>query len=247
MINAATRTRIATRMISTTSIMTMTTTMSATTTTNTVVAKKTLPDAFRNTKLYSDDRIYKLLKFPISSTKVALDLWTKSMTSTSTSSTTITITAPSLPPTPPTPPPFQCFMVDKEEITIIISEYVFKEHFKEGKNNNDDDSDNSDNDSRSNDGSSSKSNSNSNNSSSSSISFDEMGIDYRLITFDDVVLDPNLVGFMAEITKVLASTGNNISVLTYAAYSTDHIFVANKDYTKATHILMKELGISTTS
>ena len=246
MINAATRTRIATRMISTTSIRAMTTRMSATTT-NTVVAKKTLPEAFRNTKLYSDDRIYKLLKFPISSTKVALDLWTKSMTSTSTSSTTITITAPSLPPTPPTPPPFQCFMVDKEEITIIISEYVFKEHFKEGKNNNDDDSDNSDNDSRSNDGSSSKSNSNSNNSSSSSISFDEMGIDYRLITFDDVVLDPNLVGFMAEITKVLASNGNNISVLTYAAYSTDHIFVANKDYTKATHILMKELGISTTS
>ena len=242
MINAATRTRIATRMISTTSIRAMTTRMSATTT-NTVVAKKTLPEAFRNTKLYSDDRIYKLLKFPISSTKVALDLWTKSMTSTSTSSTTITITAPSLPPTPPTPPPFQCFMVDKEEITIIISEYVFKEHFKAGKNNNDDDSDsdNNDNDSRSNDGS------NSNSNSSSSISFDEMGIDYRLITFDDVVLDPNLVGFMAEITKVLASTGNNISVLTYAAYSTDHIFVANKDYTKATHILMKELGISTTS
>ena len=74
-----------------------------------------------------------------------------------------------------------------------------------------------------------------------------MGIDYRLITFDDVVLDPNLVGFMAEITKVLAGNGTNISVLTYAAYSTDHIFVANKDYTKATHILMKELGISTTS
>jgi hypothetical protein len=218
--NAATRTRIATRMISTKTIMA--TTMSATTT----VVAKTLPDAVRNTKLYSDDRIYKLLTFPISFTKVALDIWTKSVTSTSS-----TITAPP-PPPPPPPPPFQCFMVDKEEITIIISEYVFKEHFKEGRNNNDD---NDNNNNRSNDGSNSNSNSN---SSNSSISFDEMGIDYRLITFDDVVLDPNLVGFMAEITKVLASNGNNISVLTYAAYSTDHIFVANKDYTKATNILI---------
>ena len=56
----------------------------------------------------------------------------------------------------------------------------------------------------------------------------EVGIcAYRLITFD-VVMDPNLIGFMYNVTKVLAA--ENISVLPFAAYSRDHIFVQEKDY-----------------
>ena len=53
---------------------------------------------------------------------------------------------------------------------------------------------------------------------------------YRLITFD-IVLDPNLIGFMHAVTKVLAE--ENISVLPFAAYSRDHIFVQEKDFNKA--------------
>ena len=53
---------------------------------------------------------------------------------------------------------------------------------------------------------------------------------YRLITFD-VVMDPNLIGFMYNVTKVLAA--ENISVLPFAAYSRDHIFVQEKDYEDA--------------
>jgi hypothetical protein len=52
---------------------------------------------------------------------------------------------------------------------------------------------------------------------------------YRLITFD-VVMDPNLIGFMYNVTKVLAA--EKISVLPFAAYSRDHIFVQEKDYEK---------------
>ncbi len=50
---------------------------------------------------------------------------------------------------------------------------------------------------------------------------------YRLITFD-VVLDPNLIGFMYTVTKVLADA--NVSVLPFAAYSRDHVFVQEKDF-----------------
>lgn len=46
--------------------------------------------------------------------------------------------------------------------------------------------------------------------------------DYRLITLD-VELDPQLVGFMARISTTLADAG--VSILTYAAYSRDHVFV----------------------
>lgn len=53
---------------------------------------------------------------------------------------------------------------------------------------------------------------------------------YRLITFD-IVLDPNLIGFMHTVTKVLAA--ENVSVLPFAAYSRDHIFVQEKDFDKA--------------
>jgi hypothetical protein len=55
-------------------------------------------------------------------------------------------------------------------------------------------------------------------------------IQYRLITFD-VILEPTLIGFMAHITKALGES--NISVMPYAAFSRDHIFVAEADFDKA--------------
>ncbi len=45
---------------------------------------------------------------------------------------------------------------------------------------------------------------------------------YRLITFE-APLEPTLVGFIARISAVLADAG--IPILTFAAYSRDHIFV----------------------
>jgi hypothetical protein len=59
-------------------------------------------------------------------------------------------------------------------------------------------------------------------------------IDYRLITFD-VVLEPTLIGFMAHITQALA--GANISVMPFAAYSRDHIFVPAQDIDRAIQTL----------
>jgi hypothetical protein len=57
---------------------------------------------------------------------------------------------------------------------------------------------------------------------------------YRLITFD-VVLEPTLIGFMAYITKALAAA--KISVMPFAAYSRDHIFVGVENYDKAMEVL----------
>jgi len=53
---------------------------------------------------------------------------------------------------------------------------------------------------------------------------------YRLITLD-VVLEPTLVGLMALISKTLAEA--EISMMSFAAYSRDHIFVSADDFEKA--------------
>ena len=53
---------------------------------------------------------------------------------------------------------------------------------------------------------------------------------YRLITLD-VTLEPALVGFMALISQALAEA--DISVMPFAAYSRDHIFVPAADFEKA--------------
>ncbi len=45
---------------------------------------------------------------------------------------------------------------------------------------------------------------------------------FRLITID-VQLDPQMVGFMAAISAALKDAG--VSIMTYAAYSRDHLFV----------------------
>ena len=53
---------------------------------------------------------------------------------------------------------------------------------------------------------------------------------YRLITFD-AELEPTLVGFMARISATLAAA--DIPILTYAAFSRDHIFVPADKYERA--------------
>ena len=60
--------------------------------------------------------------------------------------------------------------------------------------------------------------------------------EYRLITLD-AVLDLELVGFMARIAESLASAG--IPILTFAAYSRDHIFVASDDFDTAMRTLQR--------
>ncbi len=57
---------------------------------------------------------------------------------------------------------------------------------------------------------------------------------YRLITFD-IELEPTLIGFMAHISTALAKA--NISLMPFAAYSRDHIFVNEADFDKAITIL----------
>jgi hypothetical protein len=60
--------------------------------------------------------------------------------------------------------------------------------------------------------------------------------DWRLITFD-MILPFGLVGFIAQVSGALAKEG--ISILTFSAYSTDHIFVKNKDLDKTIETLRK--------
>ena len=62
--------------------------------------------------------------------------------------------------------------------------------------------------------------------------------DWRLITFD-MILPFSLVGFIAQVSGALAKEG--ISILPFSAYSTDHIFVKNKDLEK-TILALRKLG-----
>lgn len=57
---------------------------------------------------------------------------------------------------------------------------------------------------------------------------------YRLITFD-LELEPTLIGFIAHISRVLADA--NISLMPFAAFSRDHIFVNEDDFDKAMSLL----------
>ena len=57
---------------------------------------------------------------------------------------------------------------------------------------------------------------------------------YRLITFD-IELEPTLVGFIALASGTLADSG--IPILTFAAYSRDHVFVRDTDFEAAMHAL----------
>ena len=57
---------------------------------------------------------------------------------------------------------------------------------------------------------------------------------YRLITFD-IELESTLVGFMALLSKQMADAG--IPILTYAAYSRDHMLVRADDFDAAMRAL----------
>jgi len=59
---------------------------------------------------------------------------------------------------------------------------------------------------------------------------------YRLITID-VTLEPDLVGFMAHISRALAEAG--VSILPFAAYTRDHLFVAEENFNTAIATLEK--------
>ena len=59
---------------------------------------------------------------------------------------------------------------------------------------------------------------------------------YRLITFD-VELEPDLIGFMAAISRALAD--HSISIMPFAAFSRDHIFVPEADYENVISILQR--------
>jgi hypothetical protein len=53
---------------------------------------------------------------------------------------------------------------------------------------------------------------------------------YRLITFD-LELEPTLIGFIAKVSAALAEA--KISIMPFAAFSRDHIFVPEPDFEKA--------------
>lgn len=63
---------------------------------------------------------------------------------------------------------------------------------------------------------------------------------WRMITFD-MILPFNLVGFLARVAGALAEAG--IGIFTISAYSTDHVFVKERDLERAVQTLEK-LGMS---
>lgn len=57
---------------------------------------------------------------------------------------------------------------------------------------------------------------------------------FRLLSFD-IELDFNVVGFLAEITRILAEA--NISIVALSAFSRDHILIEQSDLSKALKVL----------
>jgi hypothetical protein len=57
---------------------------------------------------------------------------------------------------------------------------------------------------------------------------------FRLLTFD-VVLDFTVVGFLAEITKILSEA--EISIIALSAFSRDHILIKQENLAKALKVL----------
>ena len=52
-------------------------------------------------------------------------------------------------------------------------------------------------------------------------------IDQALITID-VELEPDLVGFMARVSRAMADA--NVTILPFAAYARDHLFVPERAF-----------------
>ena len=64
----------------------------------------------------------------------------------------------------------------------------------------------------------------------------KVGKNYRIITLD-IKLNPNVVGYLAAISKILAD--NNISIIAISTYQKDHLMIKNKDTKKALKVLKK--------
>ena len=60
---------------------------------------------------------------------------------------------------------------------------------------------------------------------------------FRRITFD-VALPYDLIGFAAHVSTLLAN--QNVPILVYSAYSTDHLFVKEQDLARAVEALEKD-------
>lgn len=71
----------------------------------------------------------------------------------------------------------------------------------------------------------------------------ESSENWNIITFD-MLLSLNLVGFIAHVTSALAKEG--IDVLTFSAYSTEHVLVQSKDLAKSLGVL-EHLGCKISS
>ncbi len=65
---------------------------------------------------------------------------------------------------------------------------------------------------------------------------------YRLITFD-VALEPTLTGFMARVSAALAGAG--IPIVTFGAFSRDHLLVPADRFDQAWSVLSKLTGSET--
>lgn len=131
---------------------------------------RSVDDILRNANLYSDELLYRLLKLPPNAITLAAGVVAEIGS------------------------PFCAFIVDKNEVSLMIPEgaqKAFNTRLREA-----------------------------------SISDKE----YRLITLE-AVLEPDLVGLLARIAQALATAG--IPILTFAAYSRDHIFVPQEDFDKA--------------
>lgn len=57
---------------------------------------------------------------------------------------------------------------------------------------------------------------------------------FRLLTFD-IELDFSVVGFLAEITRILAT--ENVSIVALSAFSRDHLLIKQDDLAKALKVL----------
>lgn len=135
---------------------------------------QTIQQALSNAELYSDDVVYRFVKLPANGIIVAASIVAETRN------------------------PFCAMIVDKDEVTLMLSEETcddFQNRLKLATLSD---------------------------------------IKYRLITFD-VILEPTLIGFMAHITKALGES--SISVMPYAAFSRDHIFVADTDFDTALSVL----------
>jgi hypothetical protein len=140
---------------------------------------QTIEGALAKGELFSDGLVYRFVKLPLSSAAKAAEMVTSGKSD-----------------------PFLGLLVDKDEVTLMLSDNDFQFH-------------------------------------KATLGEHEVGeFSYRLITFD-IVLEPTLVGFMAYITKALAAA--KISVMPFAAYSRDHIFVGVDHFDEAMAVL-KTLG-----